>query len=301
MSSPDLHALGGAYAAHALDEPEREAFEAHLVHCEACAEEVADFAATLARLAAAEATPAPPAMEERTMAAIHSLLQLPPAADPADASGPGAPDRLARRLRGTVTRRWAAVGLAASLALTAGVGAIAIDQHDQADRAQAQTQQVRSEQARFAALLTAPDARTRTATAAGGTGNGTVVWSQSRNEAGFLANGLPPLGVDRAYELWFDDGGTARPAGLLHGSNGALLLDGPLDGAGGVGVTVEPATGSARPTSTPVLLFPLTTHGAAARQPSTARTAGHEVAPTGVLPASARVGTALPRPTGTAL
>ncbi|MER8188611.1 anti-sigma factor, partial [Kitasatospora sp. NPDC094015] len=161
-------------------------------------------------------------------------------------------------------------------------------------------EQVSGEQARFAALLTAPDARTRTATAAGGSGNGTVVWSQSRNEAGFLAAGLPPLGVDRAYELWFDDGGTARPAGLLHGSNGALLLDGPLDGAGGVGVTVEPATGSTRPTSTPVLLFPLTTQGAAARQPATIRTAGHDASPAWMLPGPARIAAARSRPADSA-
>ncbi|MFJ1706282.1 anti-sigma factor domain-containing protein [Kitasatospora sp. NPDC088346] len=277
MTSPDQHALSGAYAAHALEGPEREAFETHLRHCESCADEVADFAATLARLAAAEATAAPPAMEERTMAAIHTVRQL-PAADPPAAAAP-APPRT-RRLPGTTTRRWAAVGLAASLALTAVVGAIAVDQHDQADRAQAQTEQLRGEQARFAALLTAPDARTRTATAAGGSGNGTVVWSESRNEAGFLATGLPPLGAGSAYQLWYDDSGTARPAGLLHGSDGALLLDGPIDGAGGIGVTVEPATGSARPTSTPVLLFPLTAQHAAGRQPATVRSTGRE-APVG--------------------
>ncbi|MFD5088620.1 zf-HC2 domain-containing protein, partial [Kitasatospora sp. NPDC058406] len=56
----DLHTLTGAYAAHALPDPEREAFEEHLARCASCAQEVAEFATTLARLGAAETvTPAP--------------------------------------------------------------------------------------------------------------------------------------------------------------------------------------------------------------------------------------------------
>ncbi len=86
----------------------------------------------------------------------------------------------------------------------------------------------------------------------------TAVRSEHRDRAAFLAADLPALPAGKAYELWLDDGGAARPAGLLHHSDGSLILDGPLDGARGTGVTVEPAAGSAGPTSDPVLLLPLT-------------------------------------------
>jgi anti-sigma factor RsiW len=41
MTSPDIHALGGAYALDAVDDLERVAFDRHLAECETCALEVA--------------------------------------------------------------------------------------------------------------------------------------------------------------------------------------------------------------------------------------------------------------------
>jgi anti-sigma factor RsiW len=54
------HVLTGAYAAHALSDVERAAFQRHLETCPACAREVRELRATLARLGSATAT-APPA------------------------------------------------------------------------------------------------------------------------------------------------------------------------------------------------------------------------------------------------
>ncbi|MFD9128421.1 anti-sigma factor, partial [Kitasatospora sp. NPDC059571] len=67
----------------------------------------------------------------------------------------------------------------------------------------------------------------------------------------------PALPAGKAWELWFDDGSAARPAGLLHSANGSLLLEGPVDGARGIGLTLEPATGSLQPTGNTVLVLPL--------------------------------------------
>ncbi|HYN16781.1 MAG TPA: zf-HC2 domain-containing protein, partial [Actinomycetes bacterium] len=51
--SADLHTLTGAFAAHALSDTERLAFERHLEACPACAQEVRELQATTARLGSA--------------------------------------------------------------------------------------------------------------------------------------------------------------------------------------------------------------------------------------------------------
>ncbi|MER8104882.1 anti-sigma factor [Kitasatospora sp. NPDC094016] len=247
MSTADLHTLTGAYAAHALDPAESADFERHLAHCSACAQEVAEFAATLARLGAAQAVLPPPALKTRVMAALPTLRQEAPHTAPT----PGRP-------RGRLARGWPKLALAACLALAVGTGAVAVQQHQEAGQARARATALQQQQDRFAALLTAPDARTSTGTAAAGVGVGTVVWSNSRGQAGFLASGMPAPAGGSTYELWFNDAGTMRPAGLLPTGDGVLLLTGPLDGARGIGVTVEPAGGSAHPTTAPVMLLSFT-------------------------------------------
>ncbi|WP_405010185.1 anti-sigma factor domain-containing protein [Kitasatospora sp. NBC_01539] len=241
----DLHTLTGAYAAHALDGAERDAFERHLAACPACDQEVREFAATLARLGAAETAVPPAELRARVMAGIGSVRQLaPPTA---------APESGGRRL-GRLARQWPKFALAASVALAAALGGLAVQQHDRAEVADARAAQLQQQQDRFSGLLTAPDART--ATAAAGSGVGTVVWSESRGQAGFLASGMPALPEGTTYEVWFNDAGTMRPAGLLPASDGSLLLQGPIDGAAGIGVTVEPEGGSAHPSGDPVMLLP---------------------------------------------
>ncbi|RKE17428.1 anti-sigma factor domain-containing protein [Streptomyces sp. TLI_171] len=244
MNTADPHTLTGAYAAHALSPEENGAFERHLAGCPACAQEVAEFAATLARLGAAEATPPPPAMKQRVLAALPGIRQEPPRVAP-----PG-------RRPGRIARSAPRLALAACLALAVGAGAIAVQQHREAGRARDRATALEQRQQEVAALLTAPDARTATAAAEGGTG--TVVWSVSRGRAGFLASGLPAPAPGRTYQLWFNDAGTMRPAGLLPTGSGTVLLTGPLDGAAGIGVTVEPLGGSTHPSGNPVLLLPFT-------------------------------------------
>lgn len=247
MSAADLHTLTGAYAAHALDPDESAEFERHLASCPACAQEVTEFAATLARLGAAEAVLLPPAMKARVMATLPTLRQE----APRTASAP-------ERRRGRFAGNWLRYALAACLALAAGTGGLAVRQHQEAGHAKARAAALQQQQDHVAALLTAPDVRTATAAAVGGNGVGTAVWSHSRGQAGFLVSGMPAPAAGTTYELWFDDSGTMRPAGLLPTGDGVLLLTGPLDGARGLGVTVEPAGGSARPTTTPLMLLSFT-------------------------------------------
>ncbi|TXS34992.1 anti-sigma factor, partial [Streptomyces sp. t39] len=39
------------------------------------------------------------------------------------------------------------------------------------------------------------------------------------------------------------------------GGSGAVMMEGPVDGASGMGITLEPAGGSPRPTSAPLAVM----------------------------------------------
>jgi anti-sigma factor RsiW len=73
--SADLHTLTGAYAADALSETERLAFERHLDACPACAQEVRELTETAARLGSAVAVPPPAALWERVRAEAAATRQ----------------------------------------------------------------------------------------------------------------------------------------------------------------------------------------------------------------------------------
>ncbi|MEZ7131934.1 anti-sigma factor domain-containing protein [Nonomuraea sp. AD125B] len=107
-----------------------------------------------------------------------------------------------------------------------------------------------------AVLLAASDARTvRRPVASGGTA--TVVVSRSAGRLLFTSSGLPPLPESRGYELWLMGPGGPRPAGLLGRAEGGVtapVLLTPLRGDERVALTVEPARGSPRPTTDPILL-----------------------------------------------
>lgn len=65
--------------------------------------------------------------------------------------------------------------------------------------------------------------------------------------------------------MWFaDPAGAMRPAGLLDPvrPGAAALLAGPVGAATGIGVTLEPAGGSAAPTTRPLMLLAFPARGA---------------------------------------
>lgn len=248
MTPVDLHTLTGAYALHALADDERERFERHAADCADCTREVRELSATAARLGLAVTASPGPALKDRVMRRITSVRQEPPRALPLTAL-------LAPGIRRRRPGRWA---LAAALAAAASLGGTAVWQHERAQDAQEQARQAERRADQVTAVLTAPDARSRTAKLAGGA-SGTVVVSRSRDRAVFIPSKMarPPGG--KVYQLWFDDAGTMRSAGLMDPgrTTGAVLLEGSVDGASGMGITVEPAGGSPRPTSAPVALLGL--------------------------------------------
>lgn len=242
----ELHTLTGAYALHALTPAEHEAFTAHLTDCPSCRQEVAEFSATAARLAAAAALPPPPRMKDAVLHGIDSVRQLPPLLPES-----GKPVTFAAVLR----RRALPMALAASLAAAAVLGGVTVWQDQRNDQAQQQAQASERRLQDLSAVMAAPDARTVRGRTTGGATT-SVVSSKVQNRAVFIGSGLPDPGEGRTYQLWFDDHGTLRPAGLL-AHDGATLMQGGIQGASGVGLTVEPAGGSARPTSRPLLLLAL--------------------------------------------
>ncbi|WP_329347659.1 anti-sigma factor [Streptomyces sp. NBC_01261] len=245
MITADLHLLTGAYALHALSDEEREAFERHLVGCEACAQETAELSATVARLGLAVSVEPRREMRERVLGRITAVRQEAPAGTPLLRSG-----RTARR--GRLLSRWA---LAACLAAAAALGGTAVWQHQRAESALAQAHRAEQGTTRISAVLAAPDARAQVVPLPGDA-KGTVVVSHSRDRAVFVVSGMAHAPAGKVYQLWFDESGTMRPAGLMNPDRAdqAVLLRGAVDGASGMGITVEPAGGSKRPTTTPLAL-----------------------------------------------
>ncbi|GAA3547709.1 hypothetical protein GCM10022419_029940 [Nonomuraea rosea] len=153
-----------------------------------------------------------------------------------------------RRGRSRVLAGLSAVAAAAAIAL----GVVAFDARRDLGDANARNDEL-------IAVLAAPDAETmRQPVTSGGTG--TVVISRAAGRMVFASSGLPELPASRAYELWLMGPGGTRPAGMIgpaeDGLTGPMLLT-PLSDDDHVALTVEPAAGSERPTTPPVMLAAL--------------------------------------------
>ena len=92
------------------------------------------------------------------------------------------------------------------------------------------------------------------ASAAGGTA--TMIVSPSRGKMAFLARGMPRLPEDRSYQLWSVTPAGMQSIGVLSAGTDLGPVVGDLAaGQTGVGVTVEPRGGSARPSGDPVMVL----------------------------------------------
>jgi anti-sigma-K factor RskA len=249
MSTAELHTLTGAYAVHALSDGERAEFEQHLADCPACEQEVRELSATADRLALAASVVPPPQLKEQVLRRIGTVRQDPPTV-------PAGRGRRASGDRPGLLRRLPRFVLAACLAGAVALGGVAVWQHQQADDARQRASRAEQSATALSQVLAAPDARSSTSRLADGS-SATVVVSQHLGKAAFLASGMAGLPSGRTYQLWYDDAGTMRPAGLMdpRSPDQAVVLAGQVEAASGVGVTVEPAGGSAHPTSDPVALL----------------------------------------------
>ncbi len=229
--SDDIHALAGAYALDALDDLERARFEQHLARCSTCRDDVAGYRATATRLATATAEPAPDTVRDRVLSEITTVRQEPAAT------------RAMTRRRGVLAP---VLGAAAALALIVGAVAL-VDARNDRDRAEEVSAVVTADDATRVDLTGTPDGPAAAA--------GSVIWSASLGRAVVTLDGLPALDDDRAYALWFIVDGTPQPAALVDTDGGRVVatIDAPSGEVEAMGVTDEPAGGSAQPT-TPIRL-----------------------------------------------
>jgi anti-sigma-K factor RskA len=225
----DPHVLTGSYVLDAISDAEREEFERHLQHCPACEAEVRGLRETAARLALARAVAPPAQMERRVLAATYRTSQLPFSRDQI---------RAARKF----PRRLVILAAAASVAAVVALGVSQLSTQHQLDRAR---------ETAIARVVDAPDARVEIARTSAG-GSVTVVASAALREAVVSTTGMasPPPG--RVYQVWVISPSGARSAGLLHDTS--LLASAVVPGDR-IGVTVEPAGGTTRPTTNPVAVL----------------------------------------------
>jgi anti-sigma-K factor RskA len=240
----DPHTLVGAYVMDAVTPEDRASFEHHLAGCESCQAEVRGLREATARLAAAAEVRPRPELREQTMQAAGLVRQLPPVTGDRPAASP-------RPRRAWLPRL--AVSLAAVFAVLAiGIGtAMNGAEHRLADD--------RGSSHAMAVVLGSPDAVMLTAKVISG-GRATIVMSHRDHALVFTASGLAALPSARVYQLWVMGPGGPRSAGLLpaaaDGRAGPMVVSGLARGDR-VGLTVEPAGGSARPTAPAILMMAL--------------------------------------------
>lgn len=259
----ELRELAPAYALGALDEPERLRFERALADSPELRAEVEAFDAAAASLG--ESLPPlapPPSLKAGLFARLDATPQegAPasgaadprpvPAADAAPASEP-APvpvpvDELAARRR---RRRLAAVLSSAAIFVLLLVAGVVVGTNWPGPNGW-------GAQREMSALAEAPDAEQATAEAAGG-GEVTLVWSAEQGRSAIVAEGLPDVGGEHTYELWYIDDSGAVSAGTfdVRGDETWRLLEGEFAPGTAVGITVEPAGGSAQPTTEPIAVI----------------------------------------------
>ena len=242
----DLHALAAVYALDGLEPgAELDRFDRHLNRCPSCVAELRGFREVATALAIAAATEPPPELRGRVMAAIVRTRQLPPE--------PGTEARARPSRPWAPWVPWLSCAVAAAGVVIAVIfGIAAAHTHTELNQARAQNQQI-------ADVLTAPDAKLLTSRTTAG-GAATVVLAPSRRQLVVTTAGLPPLPSGKVYQLWLIGPVKIVSAGLLPAAQGGktspVLASGIMAGDK-LGLTVEPAPGTAQPTTTPILALPL--------------------------------------------
>ena len=243
----DDHDLSGAYVVDALDAHERARFEAHLERCPQCRDEVRDLRETLATLAAPTAQAPATELRGRVLAAAAATPQerdpappetdqVPQETDPApQESSPVRELSAARTARLRHRIRTAVLTASAAAALVIG-GTLAWQEWSPSTP---MTEQV----------MLAQDADHMEGAMSGG-GQIALVRSSSMEQAVIMGKDLPAPRAGYAYQAWVKDSqGTMHPDAMVPMDGQPALLKMPLADAMEVGVTVEPMTGSAEPTS----------------------------------------------------
>ena len=238
----DMHSLSGAYALDALEGgAERDRFVHHMSRCQTCASEVRGFHEVATAMAFAAAAEPPPELRARVLAAAARTRQLPP--------------EVRTHARPRRTRSW--VPWLSGVVATASIVVAILFGFAQA-HTQQELNQVQAENKAISLLLSSPQVTLLSHSTTQG-GVATVVLAAARHQLVVVTNGLPAL-RGKVYQLWLIGKAKTVSAGLLPpaeaGRTRPVLASGVVKGDT-LGLTVEPAPGSAQPTTTPILALPL--------------------------------------------
>lgn len=258
-----IHILLPAYSIGATDPDETAQVQHHLASCRQAAVELADYLALSdALLFSAPAVEAPAAIEDR----LRALTSVPASASPEAVSrrSPGREGpwrRLRRALAAPQFRPALVLGAAALVALLV-VSLYAGGQVRRLRESQAELiAQLDQQQAVLTQVgegdflrITLPAGPAGEATGA----YATVVCNPTQRAGFVLAEGLPPLPADQAYQLWLIHGEERVSGGIFEpDSQGygriAFLAPQPMGEYEAIGISAEPIGGSAAPTSPAVI------------------------------------------------
>lgn len=196
---------------------------------------------TATRLAVAVARVPPAELKVAVMTSAARTRQHPPVVDVSPVPEP----RARRRPRLAVAVAVVASAVVIALGVTLGVQRSELDQ-------------ARTQQREVAAALNAVGAKIVTdRTSLGGTA--TMIVARRLDKMIFTTSGLPALTKAHVYQLWLlTPSGTATSAGLLRRARDTrtapVLAAGPPSGDQ-IAVTVEPAGGTAQPTTKPIVVL----------------------------------------------
>ena len=242
----DMHSLSGVYALDALEGgAERDRFTRHMSRCQTCASEVRGFREVATAMAFAAAAEPPPELRARVLAAAARTRQLPP--------------EVRTHARPRRTRSWVPwVPWLSGVVATASIVVAVLFGFAQA-HTQQELNQIQAENKAISLLLSSPQVTLLSHSTTQG-GVATVVLAAARHQLVVVTNGLPALPAGKVYQLWLIGKTKTVSAGLLppatSGRTPAVLASGVVKGDT-LGLTVEPAPGSAQPTTTPILALPL--------------------------------------------
>jgi anti-sigma-K factor RskA len=259
----NAHALSGAYALDALGEGERKRFERHLARCAACQREVRELQEAASRFAVAVSARPPTGLRTRVLEAVASDKAMTGGAGthPSEAQGPGTRPREdpepGARPRPAWEPAWAwrvAIPLtAACLALAVVFGVLFATTQDRLNSS-------RTQEDAIADVLSAPGARVISRTTSVG-GTVTVDVASAMRELVITTDDMPGLPATEAYQVWvLEPSGKAASDGLLiriPDHRTAPVLAAGLVRGDKMGLTVEPAGGTAKPTTRSIVDIPV--------------------------------------------
>ncbi len=244
------HLLVGARALHALSAGEVAQFDGHLAGCGSCAEELKGFRETLALVGSHTPLTPRPALRSSVLRAADITPQLPPtpaeqaagAVAVADQPGGVTSDRGAAARRRHRSPRLLLAAAAVAVAIIAGAVAFGVTG---GQNGTSEADMMHCVQQATDAHVLSPDVGSR----------GAVTMAASCHAAVVQPAGLPAPPNGMVYQLWVMAGAQARSMGMMHdNAAGAMpmMVTVTRSGDTAIDITVEPAGGSANPTSDPV-------------------------------------------------